>query len=291
MARLQRGRFTEPSAVRQFPHGRIDVVELDDNVIGRMTYEPGWRWSTDIKPVVGTDRCQNHHLGITLQGRLRVEMADGTELEVGPGEVFEFPPGHDAWVVGDEPWISVDFLAMRTYGRPADERRERTLASILITDIVDSTARASELGPGAWRELLATHNESAERVIDRLGGRLVKTTGDGILALFSSAEGAVRAAVAIRDAVEAFDLQIRCGIDTGEVELLSGDVRGLAVHAAARISALAATGEVLVSGTTRDLLEASGLRFEDRGRHALKGLAGERQVYALTQEVSPTQAR
>ena len=283
MARLQRRRFSEPSAVRRFPRGRIDVVELDDNVVGRMTYEPGWRWSTDIKPIAGTERCQNHHLGITLQGRLRVEMPDGTELEVGPGEVFEFPPGHDAWVVGDEPWVSVDFLAMRTYGRSADERRERTLASILITDIVDSTARASELGPGQWRELLAAHNESAERVIDRLGGRLIKTTGDGVLALFGSAEGAVRAAVAVKDAVETLELQIRSGVDTGEVELLSGDVRGLAVHAAARISALAAPGEVLVSGTTRDLLEASGLRFEDRGRHALKGLAGERQVYALSE--------
>jgi class 3 adenylate cyclase len=287
MARLQRRRFSEPSAVRRFPRGRIDVVELDDNVVGRMTYEPGWRWSTDIKPIAGTERCQNHHLGITLQGRLRVEMPDGTELEVGPGEVFEFPPGHDAWVVGDEPWVSVDFLAMRTYGRSADERRERTLASILITDIVDSTARASELGPGQWRELLAAHNESAERVIDRLGGRLVKTTGDGVLALFASAEGAVRAAVAVKDAVEALGLQIRSGVDTGEVELLSGDVRGLAVHAAARISALATPGEVLVSGTTRDLLEASGLRFEDRGRHELKGLAGPRSIFALT-EPAPT---
>lgn len=282
MARLQRQRFSEPSAVRRFPHGRIDVVELDDNVVGRMTYEPGWRWSVDIKPTAGTDRCQNHHLGVTLQGRLRVEMADGTELEVGPGEVFEFPPGHDAWVVGDEPWISVDFLAMRTYGRPADERRERSLASILMTDIVDSTARASELGTGRWRELLAAHNEGAERAIDRVGGRLVKTTGDGVVALFASAEGAVRTAVAIRDAVDTLGLQIRSGIDTGEVELLSGDVRGLAVHGAARIMALAAPGEVLVSGTTRDLLEASGLSFEDRGRHALKGLSGPRQVYALS---------
>jgi class 3 adenylate cyclase len=176
---------------------------------------------------------------------------------------------------------------MRTYGRSADERRERTLASILITDIVDSTARASELGPGQWRELLAAHNESAERVIDRLGGRLVKTTGDGVLALFASAEGAVRAAVAVKDAVEALGLQIRSGVDTGEVELLSGDVRGLAVHAAARISALATPGEVLVSGTTRDLLEASGLRFEDRGRHELKGLAGPRSIFALT-EPAPT---
>ena len=283
MARLQRRRFSEPSAIRRFPRGRVDVVELDDNVVGRMTYEPGWRWSTDVKPIAGTDRCQNHHLGITLQGRLRVEMADGTELEVGPGEVFEFPPGHDAWVVGDEPWVSVDFHAMRTYGRPAEERRERALASILITDIVDSTARASELGPARWRDLLAAHNESAERVIDRLGGRLVKTTGDGVLALFASAEGAVRAAVAVRDAVQAVDLEIRSGVDTGEVELLTGDVRGLAVHAAARILGLAAPGEVLVSGTTRDLLEASELRFEDRGRHALKGLAGERQVYALSE--------
>ncbi|MBA2756362.1 MAG: cupin domain-containing protein [Chloroflexi bacterium] len=90
--RLQRRRFSEPSHVRTIPRGRIDIVELDDTVVGRETYEPGWRWSVDVKPIAGTDTCQYHHLGVTLSGRLRAQMADGTELEVGPGDIFEMPP-------------------------------------------------------------------------------------------------------------------------------------------------------------------------------------------------------
>ena len=115
--RLQRRRFSEATDVRRFPHGHITVVEMDDNVVGRMTYEPGWRWSVDIKPIAGGDACQFHHLGFTVSGRLRVQMSDGAEIETGPDEVFEFPPGHDAWVVGDEPWVGIDFEAMRTYGK------------------------------------------------------------------------------------------------------------------------------------------------------------------------------
>ena len=152
--RLQRRRFSEPSDVRTIPHGRIDVVDLDDTVVGRMTYEPGWRWSVDVQPIAGTDTCQYHHLGVTLSGRLRAQMADGTELELGPGDVFEIPPGHDAWVVGDEPWVSVDFEAMRTYGRQGDAQDERILATMVFTDIVDSTRRAGDLGAVRWRDLV-----------------------------------------------------------------------------------------------------------------------------------------
>jgi class 3 adenylate cyclase len=247
-----------------------------------MTYEPGWRWSVDVKPIAGTDACGYHHVGVTLQGRLRIQMGDGTELEIGPGDVFEIPPGHDAWVLGDTPWVSVDWEAMRTYGRGAGHPGGLVLGSILITDIVDSTALASRVGPARWRDLLAQHNERAQRVIDRYQGRLVKTTGDGVLALFDSTERAIRAAVGIREAVQQLELQVRAGIHTGEVELLPDDVRGLAVHVAARIQDLAAPGEILVSGTSRDLLEDSDLTFEDRGSHELKGISGGRQVFALT---------
>ncbi|MDQ2965762.1 MAG: hypothetical protein M3R57_07935, partial [Chloroflexota bacterium] len=239
-------------------------------------------WSVDVKPIAGTDSCRYHHVGVTLEGRLRVLMPDGTELEIGPGDVFEIPPGHDAWVVGDDPWVSVDWEAMRTYGRGARTMGQRVLGSILITDIVDSTAFASRVGPSRWRDLLAEHNELAQRVIDRYQGRLVKTTGDGVLALFDSTERAVQAAVGVREAVQQLELQVRAGIHTGEVELLPDDVRGLAVHVAARIQTLAAPGEILVSGTSRDLLEGSDLDFEDRGSHELKGVSGGRQVFALT---------
>jgi class 3 adenylate cyclase len=279
--RLQRRRFNEASDVRTIPRGRIDIVELDDTVVGRMTYEPGWRWSVDVQPIAGTDTCQYHHLGITLSGRLRAQMPDGTELEVGPGDVFEIPPGHDAWVVGDEPWVSVDFEAMRTYGKERDARDDRTLASIVFTDIVDSTRRAEELGPARWRDLVGEHNRKASMAIDRHRGRLVKTTGDGVLAQFDGAERAVRGAAAIRDAAQGLGLTIRAGVHTGEVQAVAGDVRGIAVHTAARIMADAGSGEILVSATVMDLLDGSGLTFEDAGMHELKGLHGARQLYRL----------
>ena len=288
MARLQRRRFTEPDDVRTVPHGRIDVVELDDRVVGRMSYEPGWRWSVDVKPIAGTDSCQFHHVGVTISGRTRVQMRDGTELEIGPGEVFEIPPGHDAWVVGDEPWVSVDFEAMRAYGRAAPAGGRRTLSSILFTDIVDSTAQAVAHGPAAWRDIVSRHNELAEREIDRREGRLVKTTGDGVIGLFDSAERAVRAGAALSDALKPLGIRVRAGVHTGEVELSAGDVRGVAVHAVARIMALASADEVWVSATVRDLVDGSGLEFADCGLHELKGLPGQRQLYAL---VAPSTGR
>jgi class 3 adenylate cyclase len=285
--RLQRRRFSEATDVRMIPRGRIDVVELDDAVVGKMTYEPGWRWSVDVKPIAGTETCQYHHLGVSLSGRLRAQMADGSELEIAPGDVFEIPPGHDAWVVGDEPWVSVDFESMRTYGRQLDDRGERTLASIVFTDIVDSTRRAEELGPARWRDLVGEHNRKASVAIDRHRGRLVKTTGDGVLALFDGAERAVLGAAAIRDAVESLGLAIRAGVHTGEIQMVAGDVRGIAVHTAARIMGDAGPGEILVSATVMDLLDGSGLAFEDAGIHELKGLHGARQLYRLSAFAAP----
>ena len=279
--RLQRRRFSEPSDVRTFPHGRVEVVELEDTVVGRMTYEPGWRWSVDVKPLAGTERCEYHHLGVTTSGRLHVLMPDGAELEIGPGDVFEIPPDHDAWVVGDEPWVSVDFEAMRTYGRAKDARNERILASIVLTDIVDSTQRAAELGATAWHDLVSEHNRKASLAIDRHRGRLIKTTGDGVLAQFDSAERAVRGAVAIRDAIRGLGLELRTGVHTGEVEVTADDIRGIAVHTASRIASVAGAGDVLVSPTVRDLVEGSGLVFEDAGVHELKGLPGARQLFRL----------
>ena len=102
MVRLQRRRFSEAQEVRSFPYGTIQIVEIGDTIIGRLEYRPGWRWSTDVKPVEGTDWCQHHHILLTISGRFRAAMDDGPELEMGPGDIVEVPPGHDAWVVGDE---------------------------------------------------------------------------------------------------------------------------------------------------------------------------------------------
>ncbi len=287
MARLQRRRFEESQDVRVTPRGRVEVVELDDRVVARITWQPGWRWSVDVKPIAGTQYCQSHHVGLLLQGQLRIQMADGVELEFHAGDVLEIPPGHDAWVVGDEAVVSFDFEALRGFAKGSGSANRRTLASVLMTDIVDSTARAVEMGQERWLELISRHNELAERVIDSNEGRLIKTTGDGVLGLFDSAERAVRAAMAIADAVRPLDIQIRAGVQTGEIEMSAGDVRGVVVHATARMMALAGADEVIVSSTVRDLLDGSELSFEDFGLHELKGLPGERHLYRVSGAPKP----
>ena len=247
-----------------------------------MVFEPGWHWMEHVRPIAGTSLCQYHHVGICVSGRLGNRLEDGTTNQIGPGMVYEIPPGHDGWVVGDEPFVAYDVAGVRSFAR-VDESTQRVLGAVLFTDIVDSTALAESVGPTRWRELSAMHNERIQFELDRFRGRLVKTTGDGVLALFDGSERAVRAAAAICVAAKALGLTIRAGIHTGEVELVAGDVRGMAVHVAARVMALAGPGEVYVSATTHDLVADAGLVFGDAGVHELKGVSGPRQLYRLAE--------
>lgn len=285
MARLQRRPFDRPTDVRRFANGHVDVVELDDTVIGRFVLEPGWRWSRDVGPTAGTPLCQYRHVGAVVTGVLLVEMEDGTQSRIGPGDVFEIPAGHDAEVVSDEPWVAIDFAGGRSFAQTPEERGDRILASIVFTDIVGSTALAEQIGDRAWTDLLARHNDAVGQAIDRFRGRQIKTTGDGVVALFDGAERAVHCAEACRAAAADLGLSIRTGIHTGEVELAAGDIRGVTVHVAARIMDLAAPGEILISATTRDLLAGSDLAFEEAGSHELKGLVGSRPVFRLAAPV------
>jgi class 3 adenylate cyclase len=154
------------------------------------------------------------------------------------------------------------------------------LATVLFTDIVASTEKASELGDLAWRRVLERHHDTVRRVLDRFRGVEVGTAGDGFLATFDGPGRAVRAAVATREAVKALGLEIRAGVHTGEVEVVGGSVAGIAVHTGARVAALAGPGEVLVSSTVKDLVAGSGIRFADRGVRILKGVPGEWRLYA-----------
>jgi class 3 adenylate cyclase len=278
MSRLQTKSIGEPDELRRFPNGQLEIYGMDDVVIGRTLFEPGWRWSVDVKPIAGTASCQYHHLGVCVRGRLGVRTDDGATMEVGPGMVFDIPPGHDGWVIGDDPWETYDFAGMRAFGRTIDPD-DRILASILFTDVVDSTATAERMGDARWRETISTLNELCQSEVDRLRGRIIKKTGDGILALFDSSERAVRAAAACVDQAPRLGLALRAGVHTGEVELSPGDVRGLAVHVASRIMGLAGGGEVYVSGTTYELIGGSSVTFEDRGEHELKGVSGRRRAY------------
>jgi class 3 adenylate cyclase len=154
------------------------------------------------------------------------------------------------------------------------------LATLLFTDLVDSTRTAAKLGDRAWRELLSGHFAAARSALDRFGGREIHTTGDGILATFDGPANALRAAGAIRDAATRDGLRVRAGVHVGEVQFAGEDVRGVAVHEAARIMAKAGAGEILVSEATRALAQPSGFAFDDMGLQRLKGLEGERHLYA-----------
>lgn len=281
MPRPQRKNFTTPDQVRKFSSGRVDIVTLDDNAMGRFLFQPGWRWSKDVAPIAKTHSCQHRHLGYTISGHLEVRMDDGTKLVIGPGDCYEIPPGHDAWVTGDEPWDSVEFASAHDFGLSPEERGERVLATILFSDIVGSTAMLQQIGDRAWAELLREHNLLIRTAIGRHRGREIDSAGDGFLALFDGATPSVNAATLMDPSVAKLGVRVRVGIHTGEIEISGGKARGLAVHAAARIASLAGPGEVLVSGTTHDLLDGSGLSFESRGEHELKGLRGARPVFAL----------
>jgi class 3 adenylate cyclase/pimeloyl-ACP methyl ester carboxylesterase len=160
----------------------------------------------------------------------------------------------------------------------------RVLATVLFTDIVDSTRRAVELGDEHWRTVLDRHDLLSQREINRFGGRFVKSTGDGLLATFDAPGRAIRAAAALREAAAGIGVDIRAGLHVGEIELRGDDVAGVAVHVAARVAAAAGAGEILVSSTVRELVAGSGLDFEDRGMHELKGVPGPWHLHAIPPE-------
>jgi class 3 adenylate cyclase len=166
-------------------------------------------------------------------------------------------------------------------GHQAEVADDRVLATVLFTDIVDSTRRAAEIGDRDWHALLDAHDAVVRAQLVRFRGREVNTSGDGFLAAFDGPQRAIRCAMAIRDAVKSLGIEVRAGLHTGECEIRGDDIGGIAVHIGARISALAGPNEVLVSSTLRDLVFGSGLVFEDRGDHPLKGVPGEWHLFAV----------
>jgi class 3 adenylate cyclase len=198
------------------------------------------------------------------------------------GARFVELPGTDSfpWAGDQEPLLAE--VASFVTGSRAAEEIHRVLATVLFTDIVGSTEKATALGDARWKELLAAHDERAKAEIERFRGRYVNTTGDGLLATFDGPARAVRCATAIVEALRPLGLEIRAGCHTGEIELEGEHVRGIAVHIGARVGALAAPGEVLVSGTVRDLVAGSGLIFTEAGEHELKGVPDLWHLYRAT---------
>jgi class 3 adenylate cyclase len=184
---------------------------------------------------------------------------------------------HMPWV-GDRGALLDEVEQFRT-GRRHTHEPERVLATVLFVDIVGSTELAAALGDNPWRELLEAFYAKVREVLQQYRGREINTLGDGCLAAFDGPARAIRCAGAIRDTVHSLGLEVRCGLHTGECELLGHDLAGIAVHIGARVAGLAAPGEVLVSQTVRDLVAGSGLALEERGTHTLKGVPNEWRLF------------
>jgi class 3 adenylate cyclase len=233
----------------------------------------------DILPTIGVPTLVLHRIG---DARITIEAGRYIADHI-PGAKFVELPGadHAPWNEPEMVDRIADEIEEFLTGSHTEAEADRVLATVLFTDIVDSTKRAVELGDRQWRALLDRHDETVRQQIGRFRGHEVKSLGDGFLATFDGPARAVRCAAAIAGSVQPLGLAVRSGLHTGEIELNRDDIGGIAVHTAARVVAMAGPSEILVSSTVRDLVAGSGLRFEDRGLHALRGLPEKVRLYTV----------
>ena len=234
----------------------------------------------DVRPILATINVPTLVLHREHDMMTPLEMGEYLAQHI-PGATMVVLPGQDhvPWAGDVDRFVGEiqEFLTGSREAAPPD----RVLATVMFNDIVGSTQRAAEMGDRAWKQLLDRFYETAERQIQRFAGRLIDTTGDGVLATFDGPARGVRSAAAIREAVRPLGVEIRAGLHTGECELRGDNVGGIAVHIGARVSAKAGAGEILVSRTVRDLVVGSGLEFADRGEHELKGVPGTWQLFSV----------
>jgi class 3 adenylate cyclase len=272
---------------------RVPSVARDKNFVERMaTYfraaaSPGaaaaimrMNREIDVRHVLPATRVPTLLLHRTADRVIDVEHARYMAQHISGARLIELSgEDHTPWV-GDRDTLIDEVEQFLTGGRHVQEP-ERVLATVLFADIVASTERAAALGDSSWREVLAAFYAKTREVLQQYRGREINTSGDGFLASFDGPARAVRCANAIRNAVRPLTLEIRCGLHTGECEVVGDDLAGIAVHIGARVAALAGSGEVLVSQTVRDLVAGSGLAFEERGTHTLKGVPNEWRLFRV----------
>jgi len=232
----------------------------------------------DVRRVLPAIRVPTLVIAHARSARIPVEHSRYLAEHIEGATYLELPGNENLPWAGDQARLVAEIQEYLTGNRPREEP-DRVLGTVLFTDIVGSTRRASELGDQRWRSLLEAHDRAARTELERFRGREIDTTGDGFLAMFDGPARAIRCAAAIREAVAALGLEIRAGLHTGEVELAGDNIKGIAVHIGARVAALAGAGEILVSTTVKDLVIGSNIAFEDRGVHELKGVPGEWRLY------------
>jgi class 3 adenylate cyclase len=239
-------------------------------------------FSVDVRSVLPTIRVPT----------LVIHRRDDTWIGVGHGRFLaeniagakyvELDGSEHHFFLGDTDRL-LDEISVFVAGRRAPQDVDRVLGTVLFTDIVDSTRRAAEVGDREWRSILDAHDGIARAELDRFRGREVKTTGDGILAMFDGPARAIRCACSIRDEMRRLGVDVRAGLHSGEVEVRGDDVAGIGVHIAARVDELARPGEILVTSTVKDLVAGSGITFADRGVHALRGVPDEWRLLTVVE--------
>lgn len=236
----------------------------------------------DVRPVLESLHVPTLVIHRTGDLIISVENARYMAERIPEARLLELP-GNDHMPFFEDSETVVDAIQeFLTGSRATPVEVDRVLATVLFTDIVDSTARAVELGDRRWRELLRDHHARVREELGRYRGREVDTAGDGFFATFDGPARAIRCARAIRDSVGGIDIRLRAGLHTGECELHDGGVAGIAVHIGSRVAALAEAGEVLVSSTVKDLVAGSGIAFLERGAHELKGIPGKWQLFQVS---------
>jgi pimeloyl-ACP methyl ester carboxylesterase len=235
---------------------------------------------SDILPAVAVPTLVLHRSDDPI-----LPSAGGSDLANGiPNARFVEVPGVDHLVwSGDGDDIAGEIEEFMT-GERHEADRDRVLATVLFTDIVGSTRLAAELGDRRWRDLLDSHDTLARHAVERFRGCVIKSTGDGLLATFDGPARGIRSACALRDGVRKLGVEVRAGLHTGEIEVRGDDIGGMAVHGAQRVAATSGSGEVMVSSTVKDLVAGAGIAFGDRGRHRLKGMAEDGQLFVVASE-------
>jgi class 3 adenylate cyclase len=211
-----------------------------------------------------------------------IETSRATAARLPNSRFVELPGSEHDLYLGDTAPVLAEITRFLREPDVTFDSDDRQLATVLFTDIVASTERLAALGDRAWRELLDEHDRTIDQIVTSYRGRVIRTLGDGMLAIFDGPARAVRCALAVRDAVAAQGMAVRAGLHTGEIERRGDDVVGVAVHTGARVAALAGAGEVFTSSTVKDLVAGSGIEFADRGEHALKGVPGIWRLYAVS---------
>jgi class 3 adenylate cyclase len=268
----------DPDAVAQF--AKFERLSASPGAVKSFTV---LNWQIDVSSILPAVRVPTLVLHRQTDAMVPIELGRELAAQIPDAKYIEYPDGDHAYWTGDVETLLGDIEEFLTGHRESSSIDfERVLATVLFTDIVDSTRSAATMGDRAWRRLLDSHYQLAIQTVAKHRGSLIKTTGDGILATFDGPGRAVRCALSLGAASKQMGLPLRAGLHTGEIETRGRDIGGIAVHAAARVMEQSQSNEVLVSRVVTDLVAGAGLKFSDRGSHELKGLPGRWDLFAAS---------